>query len=312
MNSYKRYKRGVGRYFIPALIALLFSACDKVKSPCVNCVTVTHCVDSATAIVKTNSLTSSFRKVLLEDYTGHTCGNCPRAAEKAEAMAAIYKDSVVIIACHVSNQFAAPVTETHYKEDFRDATGTDWDIFLGMSSAGLPKGSVNRSLPFPQSPNNWASLVPAALHQPQSVKLDIKTYYDPASKYLNVEVKSKFLKAFTGDVKLVLVLTQDSLKGEQKDYNPPAGVEVETDGETRPDYEFDHLLIGSINGTWGQLVKSSPAVNDTASVRTNCYLLSKCFFQSSVCVNDKYVNLVAFVYSETTKEILQAEKLRIK
>ncbi|MBA3664637.1 MAG: Omp28-related outer membrane protein [Bacteroidetes bacterium] len=290
---------------------LLFSACDKVKNPNQNPSAISSCTLNA-PIVKTNTLTSGFRKVLLEDYTGHTCGNCPRAAEKAEALSATYKDSLVVIANHVSVQYAKPVADTLYREDFRDASSTDWDIFLGMSSSGLPRGTINRVAPFPQSHASWPSLVPSALHQAQSVKLDIITTYDPSQTLLNVQVKSTFLKAFTGDVKLVLALTQDSLVGDQKDYSPPPGVLLDADFETRPNYRFDHVLISTVTGPWGRLVKSSPAVNDTVTLKSSCYLLSKCFFKSVVCLNDKYVNLVAFIYNDATKEILQAEKIRIR
>lgn len=300
------------KHLILILSALfLFSSCDKVKNPNQNPAAISNCTLNA-PIIKTNTLTSGFRKVLLEDYTGHTCGNCPRAAEKAEALANTYKDSLVIIANHVSIQYAKPVSDTLYREDFRNASSTDWDVFLGMSSAGLPRGTINRVAPFPQSHGSWPSLVPAALHQPQSVKLDITTTYDPSQFLLNVSVKSTFKKAFTGDVKLVLTLTQDSLVGDQKDYSPPAGVLLDADFETRPNYRFDHVVISTVTGPWGQLVKNSPAVNDTATLRTSCYLLSKCFYKSVVCLNDKYVNLVAFIYSDATKEILQAEKIRIR
>lgn len=289
----------------------LFSSCDKVKNPNQNPSALSACTLNA-PIVKTNTLTSGFRKVLLEDFTGHTCGNCPRAAEKAEALSNTYKDSLIVIANHVSVQYAKPVSDTLYREDFRDASSTDWDVFLGMSSAGLPKGTVNRVSPYPQSHASWPSLVPPALHQPQSVKLDVTTTYDPSQFLLNVKVKSTFLKAVAADVKLILALTQDSLVGDQKDYSPPPGVMLDADAETRPNYRFDHVLITTITGPWGQLVKSSPAVNDTTTLSSSCFLLSKCFYKNVVCLNDKYVNLVAFVYNDATKEVLQAEKLRIR
>jgi len=292
------------------LPAIFFMACDKVDRPVQNPNALSKCPFNDTIVV-TNIGSNGFRKVLLEDYTGHTCGNCPRAARVAEAIVHTYGNKVVVIANHVSSQFAQPVSETHYKEDFRNETGNDWDVFFGMSSAGLPKGNVNRTKPYPRGDGAWTGLVETALNQPQSAKLDVTSYYDRTQKLLNVDVKTTFLQAVAGNIKMVIVLTQDSIISEQKDYAPPAGVVTEDDGETRPDYLFENLLIGSVNGTWGQLVKESPAKGDTLTIKNSCYVLGKCFFKNTVCVNDKNVNVVVFVYNDETKEVLQVEKLRI-
>lgn len=289
--------------------ALAFVTCDKVTNP----ILVKNTTKLTDTIIRTNvgSATLNVRKVLLEDYTGHFCGNCPRAARRAEGLLGVYGDSLVIIANHVTPVYAAPQSDTLYKEDFRNDVSNEWDATLQISAApGLPRGSINRTIPYAIGDAAWAASVDAAVKQPQSAKMELTTYYDSTHHALSVKVKTTFLKAFTTDVMLVVALTQDGLIADQKDYSVPSGAAVIYD-DVRPDYVFNHMVFGSVNGTWGQLVKASPAVNDTATVMNSNYTLQKCFYQSSVCIDPKHVNVVAFIYRKDTKEVLQVETLGI-
>ena len=308
MNSLIKISIMKNKFFI-ALLVLSVAACDKVKHP--NEAPPPPLCTLNSPIIKTNS-NNNFRKVLVEDYTGHTCGFCPRAARRAEGLVASNGDKVVVIANHVSETFAKPEFDTLYREDFRNEVSTAWDVFFNMSGSGLPKGGVNRSTsPYAQGDAAWPSLVATQLAKPQTAKLDITSMYDPIQHLLNVKVKTTFLQAFSEQIMISVLLTQDSIIGDQKDYVPPAGVVVEPP-DVRPDYLFEHLVIGSMNGVWGQVVKKSPAVNDTATVSNECFLLEKCYFKNIVCTDDKHVNVVAFVYNNDTKEVLQVEKLKIR
>src|SRR4051812_17310300 len=103
-----------------------FTACDKIKRPDQRPPQVYHCIDTLHQVIKTNTLTSNFRKVLLEDYTGHQCVNCPRAAEAAETLAIQYGNKLVVLANHVSD-FANPNKDPNasaYKEDFKNIAST--------------------------------------------------------------------------------------------------------------------------------------------------------------------------------------------
>jgi len=279
--------------FILAVIA--FVACDKVENPNQNPPAVTNCPMN-NPVIRTNTAVSGYRKVLVEDYTGHTCGNCPRAAEKIETMITTYGDSMVALAIHAGTSFAPPFPPD-YPDDYRTAAGTDWDTEFGISAAGLPKGMVNRSPNTPQAYNTWPSLVGTNLHKPQTVKLDLTTTFDPVSLYLNVDVKATFLTALPNNVMLSVVVAEDSIVSDQKDYNEsPDHVE---------DYEFEHMMRGSVNTNWGEVIKTTPIlVNDTASKKYTCYKVE--------CFNCKKLSVVAFAYDAVTKEVLQAEKLKLK
>ncbi|GIV26939.1 MAG: hypothetical protein KatS3mg027_0753 [Bacteroidia bacterium] len=270
-------------------------SCDKVKNPR----EANTSLVGVNYIEKDNSSVVNIKKVLLEDYTGHTCGNCPKAATKAEELKAQYKDTLIVIAVHVGS-FAEPTPS--YPADYRTTVGTDWDNFFGVSAAGLPKGMINR-VGFPSTSHiysytQWASVVPTLIRTSPKVTLYLKTQYDTVNRVLNVQHKIKFLQNFSNDVYLNTLIIEDSIVGKQKDYSVyPDDVE---------NYMFRYMLRSSLNGSWGNLVKSAPInVNDSITKNINGYYLSPNF-------KDKQVYVVTFLYDNVTKEVIQCEKVKIR
>lgn len=296
-------------------LVVVLAACDKVKNPIEDPKAFEPPPDPACVtphIVKTNSLVMNFRKVLVEDYTGHTCGNCPRAAENATTIASMYGDSAIIIAIHAGTQFSPPAPPK-FPEDFRTPVGTDWDNFFGMSAAGLPKGCVNRSqIPYPQPRTTWSVTAGNILNNPQDAKMLVTTTLDTSKMLVNIDVKTTFLKAFPGTtMNICVVVTEDSIVARQKDYAPPAGVTVEN-GDERPDYEFEHMLRGSVNGSWGNLLMADPLINDTISKSYTCHQLNPWpVIPAKPKYNLKHTTIVVFIYNTATKEIIQVEKVKI-
>jgi hypothetical protein len=186
-----------------------------------------------------------------------------------------------------------------------------WAQALGISL--LPNGAVNRvkAPDYPQIYSSWASLVQSELQKPQTVKLDVTTTYDTTQKLLHVKVFTTFKAALSFNVGLLMVLTQDSIVARQTDYAPPPGALV-VNADQRPNYHFDHIMVKSLNGEWGQIIKNAPVVvNDTVSVSKYCNTTGKCFLDP-LCTKDKYMHFVVFAYNWDTKEVLQAERVKIR
>ena len=73
---------------------LYFTSCDIVETPYMN--------NENINTIDTNS-NSYVKKVLIEDFTGHKCPNCPQAANEIKAIQDIYGDQVIAIAIHTSS-----------------------------------------------------------------------------------------------------------------------------------------------------------------------------------------------------------------
>jgi len=285
---------------------LTFWSCDRVTNqikPKEISLTQIHVVDS-------NSSTLNFRKVLVQDYTGHYCGSCPRAAEDLETIISNNPGKIVGMAVHAGNLFSAPKLPL-YPEDFRTTAGSQWDVEFGMSSSSLPRGTVNwAQKPYSQIRSTWASLVNTQLASSQKAKIFLKTSLDTIKLAFNVNVRVTLTEASNYDVKLVLVVTEDSIKGRQKDYSPPPSSNVEN-GVEIPDYLFMHVLRGDVNGTWGDLLKEAPVANG--------YQFSKTYNSNvnpwnGLRKNLKNCAVVAILYTKdkasgAIMEVLQVEKL---
>ena len=115
------------------LIVAFFGACDIVEEP--------FATNGGTP-VDTSSPTAFIKKILVEDYSGHTCSNCPNAARELDALIDIYGEKIVPITIHVGKTYARPFHISQapkYQYDFRNETGESWDNLFQITNLGLPK-----------------------------------------------------------------------------------------------------------------------------------------------------------------------------
>ena len=116
-------------YIIPVLI-LAFAACDYIDEPYTEGSETTDPTDT----VK--------RKILLEDFTGHQCPNCPAAAVIAHQLQELYPEQVVLVTVHAG--IFAQMISPNYLIDFTCAEGNALNSFFGVSAVGNPNGLINR------------------------------------------------------------------------------------------------------------------------------------------------------------------------
>lgn len=278
---------------ISALVALV-TGCDYVNKP------TNVSPQGNTGSTGTSTVVAVPRKVLIEDYTGHTCGNCPKAAISADNLENTYHSNVIIVAVHAG--FFAQPGAAPYTDDYRSTTGTDWDNFFGIGAAGNPNGMINRK-DYPtgnhiKAYSSWSTDVAPYINQPADAKLTLVPTYNVSAKTLDMSVKTKFMNALTNNYKLSVVLTEDSIIGPQKDYtqNP----------DEVPNYVFKHMLRGGINGSWGDALNTAPvAANDSITKTYSAFAINPAY-------NDNRLYVVAFVYNAATYEVIQVEKVKIR
>jgi thiol-disulfide isomerase/thioredoxin len=294
-------KKIIGFFFL-IIGSIGLSSCDKVSQPLEKVETTVD--DFATVPTDTNSsavdLTQSVRKVLLEDYTGHTCGNCPAAAIVAENLYSQNNGKVIALAVHAG--FFSKTKSTH-PTTYTTTVGNDWDgsSGFGVSSAGNPNGMVNRKdyggSGLIQKESKWPTSISLALSDNYVLSLNVTSIYAPSINAIKATVKAKFKNAYGSNTKLSVLLMEDSLVSAQTDYsqNP----------DYIPNYVFMHVLRGSLNGSWGQTLKNIPiAANDTVTVNTTKYTLNP-------LLKPKHLYIVAFAYDAVSREVLQVEKVKI-
>ena len=223
------------------------------------------------------------RTVLIEDFTGQRCVNCPNATEAIEQLIEQYGDSGVIAVGIHSGPFARNVNGTTLP--LWTAEGDEYFSYFGVEQQ--PSGMVNRLSV--SNYTDWSALVynQIQLTAPLSIQLEVEL--DEEARSLAV---TSSMMATDGNVngKLQLWLVEDSIVSPQ--YMP--------DGKPVRDYVHNHVFRQSINGTWGEEV-SIPEGEKRA-------------IQSSATIAEAYdidqLSVVAFVYNNTG--VMQATKIKIK
>lgn len=289
--------------FLSALLFIVV-ACDKMEAPYVN---IPQVVDTAACPVpEFPELTTHTKTILLEDYTGHTCPNCPTAGKIARDLKEQYPGQLVVMAVH-AGWFARTYPEAGVPQifdyDFRTPAGTEWDAFFGNGNAGNPNGLVNRLTvngKYVLRPNEWAGVISTKLAEAPKADLQLIVDYDPTDRKICVHTKSWFLSAIEADLKLEVVVIEDSIIATQK--NNDAAIGPVGDIE---DFVHMHVLRAALNGTWGTTIAFGGHDNPATVVTTTQSTLPE------TCVQQN-CHIVAFIFNSTTREVLQAAEVKLQ
>lgn len=238
------------------------------------------------------------RRVLLEDFTGHRCNNCPAAHLVAAQLEAAYGADVVVVSVHATNTFAAPLNppaaDGRYSSDYRTPAGTTYAQTFGVTF--LPIGMVSRR-PYngstTVSPSAWPSATSELVGQPASMDVWFSSLvHDAGANTVSCQVKVAVLEPITGDHKLTVYLTEDHVIDWQ--------LNAQATPPDIPDYDHRHVLRTNLNGTWGDnLIAGSASVGDTLTLNISNVAMNAAW-------NAANCALVAYVYDAATNEVMQA------
>lgn len=284
---------------LSAVLLLGIVSCDKVDAPYS---TVSSSIDTVSYPPPSYTINSSApRKVLVEDYTGHTCGNCPNGALILHNLVNS-NPNIIGLAVHCGVTFASPAPPK-YPKDWRTEVGTALDNEFGVSSAGQPNGMINRKEiggskihfynVWANEANNILSADPIA-----DIELKIKPYYVTSNRKLISYVHAGFIQNIIPEVKLGLYLVEDSIVAPQKWYGqslPQDYVEM---------YVHDHMLRKNVSPIWGVSLGSEIAAGTIIRNQWSITLPSD--------YNENHVKLLAIAFNSATKEIIQVEEVHIK
>ncbi len=284
---------------IASVSVFVVSSCDKIEG---TYVIHNAPVDTAACPVPDfPAVTVHFKRALLEDYTGHTCVNCPHAALISRDLKTQYKDSLVVLAVH-AGYYAKPSSNPLWVYDFRTPAGTSWDDFFKVGLIGNPNGMVSRKgYPANQqvlSPSAWANAVKNTVAEAPLMDLQLITEYNPTEDKLCIHTKISFLETVSGrSLDLSVIITEDSIVQAQKNNDPLVGATPEI-----LDYVHMHVMRGAVNSTWGTPLLLKEETSSTPLFKT--FQTHFTNFNINTMI-PKNCRVVAFVYDVDTKEILQ-------
>ena len=230
------------------------------------------------------------KNVLLEDYTGVRCVNCPAAGQVALNLQEQYEHRVVVLGVHAGPLASVPPTGIY--PDFRTDEGTTWFTHFGFDSN--PVGTVNRKLNggvYAYQSTEWTDAVASALQEEAQVEMTPEVTFDNNTRKLDVNVKSKFLAELSGTYSLTVCIMEDSIVGRQEGMGA--------------DYTHRHVFRGTINGTWGEDINTTTIAPQDEIVKSYSTTLDADY-------NADQCYIIAYVANSETKEILQVIEKKIK
>jgi len=193
--------------YVLLIIGALFTACKEIP-PAVNPQGIELCdlqID----------VENQQRNVLIEEFTGVRCVNCPPGATQIDNLIEEHGERVVAVAIH-AGEFSPPYPESKY--DFRNPDSDALNSFLGVQFN--PAAAFNRSV---KSGNNiptgnidsWPGFVNSELDKPLRVKISLASSFTPIEgDSANVEICATIFPIDDFDnenIKLTVVLTENNL-----------------------------------------------------------------------------------------------------
>ena len=271
-------------------LPLILTACDVVKEPVPPGIPVTG-----------GNGEEVRRRVLLEDFTGHRCNNCPAAASTAHDLQELYGEDVVVVGVHVTEDFAAPEPGPNgsYTTDFRTPAGNAYEQAFNIF--WLPAGMVNRkefNASQLLSHTAWPTAVSEMIGLPASFDILFSSIeHDANSNTLDATVKVAVLQPVAGEYALTVYLTEDHVIDWQYD--------AQAADPNVPNYDHRHVLRTNLNGPWGdQVIASSAVPGDTLELSfTNVPLQPE--WNISNCA------LVGYIHATSTNEVFQVTEQKI-
>lgn len=238
--------------------------------------------------VATESTDEDTYNILLEDYTGIRCSNCPMAAEEIARLQELYGDRLIPVAIHAGN-FARPMGEQF---DLRSEAGNVYNDYFKVKAN--PSGIVNR-MDFSGvkvlGVNKWESVL-AEVPKKTTVVIKSSVYYQEADRKMTVKVGLKNLSEVPANYSMILWLIEDNI----------VTVQAIATGGVVDDYVQRHVLRGALNGTWGEQV-NLPVTTEYVELEAKEYVLPDIYKE-----RDCYV--VVLICKEDTKEVIQVEEVQ--
>ena len=174
--------------------------------------------------------------MLIKDFTGARCVNCPAAAEHAHNLQhQLDEDHIFIMSVH-AGYLAQPLGSF---PDFLTDEGTEWynnnnsNPLFTVDHVALTEGNTLNE-------TQIDAPVTAALEEEQTFEIVVGPNYDETNRQLKVDVQAIALDDLDGHFFITVCLVEDHIIGWQ---TIPGGVDKE--------YDFRNVFRGTLNGAYG-------------------------------------------------------------
>lgn len=201
-----------------------------------------------------DSVEVTSKQVLLEDFTGHRCVNCPKAAKLLHELMELHHPRLISYTVHAGN-FAIPIPGTAFSTDLRSPLSeklyTDFGILanpIAMIDRVIYNG-LRQVFTI-----HWALVVQQQLQEPNRLNLSLKNTYFPKYRTVVVDVSGVFQTELQGEYHLVVYIAEDGIVSPQLNNDPTIGP------DTLMNFRHHNVLRDALNSAYGEPIHTGTTV----------------------------------------------------
>lgn len=294
-------------FFLFCLVAMIFTSCEETAVP-------TLILEDAEVFFDTTYVENDIenpqdRAVLIEEFTGVQCNNCPDGHATTAQILENHNPLVILMAIHASSGgFTSPFADSDYEFSIPEAD----EISSLLGNVGFnPAAAINRTqfsdenflyMSNPSSnPTKWEdkAIIELGADTPLNLHLDHEWIED--ERKLRVDVTIKFTESYSEGLAVSVALTESDILDTQLD--GPAII---------ADYEHDHVLRDMLTPVQGAVLSAS---YEPGRVFQKSFILENIPDENAIPagINISNAEIVAFVHrTGTTSEVLHAASIHVE
>lgn len=277
MRTIYLYKvRGLVKSFLPLYLFTflpLLMSCDYIEEA-----DRLIAVDDTHTDTPIDTLKTAIKNVLLEDFTGQRCSNCPTGTEVIEQLQEIYGERLIAVGIHGGPLgFKGTATVLGLATDVGDEYYSHWQLEYQPVGLVDRHGAVNYT--------EWAKAVRDEMALTSDVKMEVQAIFDGSK--IDITVMEEAYNDYTGMLQVWLL--EDGI----------TAIQTMPDGTNNRNYVHNHVLRTPVNGDWGKAITIGKGEQDLQN------------YQQAVdeAWNAANLSVVAFVYND--RGVMQVTKGKV-
>ena len=159
-------------------IGIMLNSCDIIDEPFKDSISPIDTV----GLVQSDTIIQTQKAVLIEDFTGHRCKNCPKASKAINELDSLFDSQVIPLAIHAGPSNFTGVNN-EYPTDFTTEYSDDLATHFGISA--MPMGLVQR-IDYPNSHQKtytaWSGITNLELAKSPEALFTLSTEYDAPNR----------------------------------------------------------------------------------------------------------------------------------
>ena len=212
------------------------------------------------------------RRVLIEDFTGQNCTNCPDAHQVIRDLQLQYGEQVIAVAIHAGHFGIAEGSNPNFV-GLMQPEGNSYANYWQVVS--YPAGVINRTSGVIKH-TDWAAYTRTALMGEPTMQIIVSGSLSADSTTLTID--TEVISQTDTNGKLQLWITESEITAPQLQ----AGTLV-------PSYTHHHVYRAAVNGLWGEEI--------TLPDNTPCRTTHQIALRDNWDISN--LSIVAFVYNDT-------------